>query len=149
MDIRFPILEEIEKNGNCIDFVTLLNKIDATPITTHGVLQVMIQEKLISGTLKANSNVTLKPAGFALLSQLRADADKEARQHAKNKRSKIHAISYIAFVFARHYRRTFRIGHRFFRSPGKLNPDNHADYWFVAFSSRFPFSSYICCIQDV
>lgn len=112
MDIRFPILEEIEKNGNCIDFVTLLNKIDATPITTHGVLQVMIQEKLISGTLKANSNVTLKPAGFALLSQLRADADKEARQHAKNKRSKIHAnifqvfltlLSFLLGIIAEHF----------------------------------------------
>lgn len=44
------------------------------------------------------SNVTLKPAGFALLSQLRADADKEARQHAKDKRAKIHANIFQVFL---------------------------------------------------
>ena len=44
------------------------------------------------------SNVTLKPAGSALLSQLRADADKEARQHAKEKRAKIHTNMFQVFL---------------------------------------------------
>ena len=101
MDIQFSILEEIEKNGNCMDYVTLLNIIDATPATTDGVLQVMIEEKLISGTLEANSVVKMEPEGTALLLQLRANADKEARQHAnqlaRDKRDWI-AIGISAFA---------------------------------------------------
>ena len=82
MDIQLSILEELERNGNSMDYVTLLNIIDATPVTTRAILQIMIDDNLISGTLKANSVVEMEPEGTALLLQLRANADKEARQHA-------------------------------------------------------------------
>ena len=98
MDIRLSILEEIEKSGNYIDYVTLVNKINAAPVTTNGVLQAMIEECLISGTLKANSIVKMEPSGSALLSQLRADADEKAYQHAENKRAKIHGRIFQVFL---------------------------------------------------
>ena len=81
-DIQLSILEVLERNENCIDYVTLLNIIDATPVVTHAILQIMLDDHLISGTLKANSVVEMEPEGIALLLQLRADADKEARQRA-------------------------------------------------------------------
>lgn len=82
MDIQLSILEALEGNGNSMDYVTLLNIIDATPVTTGAILQMMIDDNLISGTLEANSVVKMEPAGTALLLQLRANADKESRQHA-------------------------------------------------------------------
>ena len=109
MDIRFPILEEIEKNGNCIDFVTLLNKIDATPITTHGVLEAMIQEDLISGTLKANSTVKIKPAGFVLLSQLRADAQEEIQRRTNENAQKEANAAQIVKDKKQKFRHDFKV----------------------------------------
>ena len=98
MDIQLSILEELERNGNSMDYVTLLNKIDATPVTTRAILQIMIDDNLISGTLEANSVVEMEPAGTALLLQLRANADKEARQHAQDKRAKIHSRIFQVFL---------------------------------------------------
>lgn len=81
MDIQLSILEELERNGNCMDYVTLLNIIDATPVTTDAILQIMIDNNLISGTLEAGSFVKMEPAGSALLLQLRADEQEEIQRH--------------------------------------------------------------------
>ena len=87
MDIRFPILEEIQRAGGSIDYAALLNHINSSPLTTKTLLKTLVSENLISDTLSANSKVSLEPDGLRYLLQLKEDANEQrnrtANEHAQ------------------------------------------------------------------
>lgn len=86
MNIRFPVLECLVKSGCRQDYIDLINSIGTDPTASYGLLIQMKDEKLISGTFQAFSEVKLEPAGSTLYLQLLQDM-REAEAKEKQDRS--------------------------------------------------------------
>lgn len=82
-DVRYPILDALDKAAGHMGYVDLLNTLRKTtkmsPRQTTELLNGMRDTDLISGAFTSYGYVRLEPDGTQLLLQLRADAEKNRK----------------------------------------------------------------------